>query len=185
MEKSGKRRTNRESQLMLKIVDVDWENGFELELEFSDGFRGTVDLTSTFKSPPFNHIEDFTAFSLEGTCLDWDGIEISANKLRDMLVGEQILSPVIPSDDIENILKHALWDAIESNRPDIFQAVVRSFVEEIGIQKVQERTTIKSRPSIYKTLRKGASPKLDTLIQLSHAVLELKYPDIYLNNINH
>lgn len=162
---------------MLKILDVDWESGFELELVFSDGFKGTADLTDTFQSAPFNSVEDFCAFSLESTCLDWDGIELSANKLRELADnnGEYIDERPISATDMEAIIKQAMWDAVVSNRPDILQAAIRSFVEEYGVQKVQEKTQLKSRPSVYKALDRNNSPKLDTLIQLSHAVFELKH----------
>ncbi|WED22064.1 DUF2442 domain-containing protein [Vibrio sp. JC009] len=162
---------------MLKIVDLDWLSGYLLELEFSDGFKGIVDLEEVFNSEPYKQIQDFSAFSLEGTYLDWDGVELSANILRKMAAGKGHYTdrPCVSASNMEDVLKQAAWDAIVSNRPDIFQAAIKGFVEEYGIQKIQQHTNLKSRPSIYKALSSNKSPKLDTLIQLGHAAFELEF----------
>ncbi len=159
---------------MLKIIDVDWVEDKKLELEFSDGFKGIVDLTDTFKAKVFANVE-FSEFALMKGCLDWGDVELSANKLREMADshGEYVEKRALSPDDIEGCLKQAAWDSIELNRPDILQAAIRGYVEEFGIENVQERTQLKSRTSIYKSLKKGTSPKLDTLIQLAHGVVDI------------
>lgn len=158
---------------MLKILDVDWEQGYELELEFSDGFRGTVDLEELFQSDAYSKVENFCAFSLEEEYLDWGDVEVSANKLRKMAEnnGEYVKSRVMSPDNIEAILKQAAWDSMVLNRPDILQAAIRGYVEEFGVKQVQAKTNLKSRPSIYKALNPDTSPKFDTLVQLAHAAL--------------
>ncbi|TPE55275.1 DUF2442 domain-containing protein [Maribrevibacterium harenarium] len=163
---------------MLKIIDVDWVSGYELELEFSDGFRGVADLTELFETEAFSQVESFTEFSLEGTYIDWGVAEISATKLRQLAeeqgkyleAKERAISP----DDIEAVLKQAAWDSITLNRPDILQAAIRGYIEEYGVQNVQLKTNLKSRPSIYKALSPHTSPKFDTLVQLAHGALAVK-----------
>lgn len=158
---------------MLKILDVDWEQGYELELEFSDGFRGTVNLEQLFKTDAYSNVKNFCAFSLEEEYLDWGEVEISANKLRRMAEkdGEYVTSRAISPDNIEAILKQAAWDSMVMNRPDILQAAIRGYVEEFGVKQVQAKTNLKSRPSIYKALNPETSPKFDTLVQLAHGAL--------------
>jgi DNA-binding phage protein len=83
---------------------------------------------------------------------------------------ERAISP----DDIEAVLKQAAWDSITLNRPDILQAAIRGYIEEYGVQNVQLKTNLKSRPSIYKALSPHTSPKFDTLVQLAHGALAVK-----------
>jgi len=163
---------------MLKIVDVDWVIGYTLELEFSDGFRGAANLESIFATEAFSQITDFAEFSLEGTHLDWGIAEISAQKLRTMAdkSGKYLPSGErsITADDMEAVLKQAAWDSITENRPDILQAAIRGYIEEYGVQQVQAKTDLKSRPSIYKALNPNTSPKFDTLVQLAHGALAVR-----------
>ncbi|WP_375748790.1 DNA-binding protein [Vibrio sp. HN007] len=160
---------------MLSIVNVDWESGFILELEFNNGYTCTVDLETLFFQPPFDAVEDFCAFAIVDGLLEWDEAKISAEQLLSLSNsdGRYADEPMINPKNMEEILKQAAWEAIVQNRPDIFQAAIKGFVEELGVQKVQRMTTLKSRPSIYKALNPKTSPKLDTLVQLGHAVFEL------------
>lgn len=160
---------------MLTIVDVDWEKGFVLEVEFSDGFRCTLDLKETFSHPPFKSIKDFCAFAIIDGALEWEGARLSAVQLRGLVQrdGSYADAPMVNPNNMEEVLKQAAWESIVQNRPDIFQAAIRGFVEGLGVQKVQSRTTLKSRPSIYKALNPNTSPKLDTLVQLGHAAFEI------------
>lgn len=159
---------------MLKIVDVDWVEDYKLELEFSDGFKGVADLADIFATEAFSKV-NFSAFSLEGTYLDWGSIDLSANKLRELASnnGQYVKDKALSPDDIEAVIKQAAWDSVVLNRPDILQAAIRSFVEKYGVDRVQALTTLKSRPSIYKSLKGTTEPKFGTLVQLAHGVLEI------------
>lgn len=168
---------------MINIVDVDWEKGFELELQFSDGLQGKVDLTSCLPLLNGNDWseDEFCSFSLEEDGLQWEnGVLLSHEPLHKLMVlqGNSVKytspNPSPKHDDFEGIIKQAAWDSVVSNRSDIFQAAVKGFVEKHGISEVQRLTSIKSRPSVYKSLDCNNSPKLSTLIELAHGVFTLQ-----------
>ena len=167
---------------MIKIVDVDWQQGFELELQFSNGLQGKVDLTSYFTTALNEGLpeEEFCHFSLEDDGLYWaNGVKLENQSLHDLtvlkgrykLVSESEMPPM--PDDFEAVVKQALWDSVTMKRPDIFQAAIKGFVDKLGVSNVQQVTSIKSRPSIYKSLNNKNSPKFSTLIELAHGVYNM------------
>ncbi len=48
---------------MLKVIDVDLVADFTLELTFSDGYIGEVNLTEYFQKEAFRHVPDFKKFA--------------------------------------------------------------------------------------------------------------------------
>ncbi|GAD88791.1 hypothetical protein VHA01S_010_00170 [Vibrio halioticoli NBRC 102217] len=115
---------------------------------------------------------------MEVSHLDWGNTQISANKLRQLAQNNGDYLPAtqqtISTNDMEAVIKQAAWDSITLNRPDILQAAIRGYIEEYGVQKVQAKTNLKSRPSIYKALNPKTSPKFDTLVQLAHGAFTVK-----------
>lgn len=161
---------------MLKVIDVDWLEGFKLELTFSDGFCGEVDLEKVFQKPAFKTVSDFKRFALRNDgSLDWEGIDLSASVLRELAIGSYVDNPLnlINVQEMEQIIKQAAWDSMKEGRVDILQAAIRSYVEFFGHRQVVERAGIKSRTSAYKSLKPDISPNFGTLVQLGHAVIEI------------
>ncbi|MFM2480126.1 DUF2442 domain-containing protein [Celerinatantimonas sp. YJH-8] len=160
---------------MLKIIDVDWLHDHVLELTFNDGFHGKADLSDYFQKPPFDQISDFICFALtaEGA-LRWDDAELSATTLRAITQGElQPISNVVNVEEMEAVLKQAAWESMQEDRPDILQAALRAYVEQLGHKRVTERAGIKSRTSAYRSLDSKTKPNFGTLVKLGHAVIEL------------
>ncbi|MGF1759971.1 DUF2442 domain-containing protein [Photobacterium sagamiensis] len=161
---------------MLKVIDVDWLEGFKLELTFSDGFCGEVDLEEIFQKPAFKTVSDFKRFALRNDgSLDWEGIDLPASVLRELAIGSYVDNPLnlINVQEMEQIIKQAAWDSMKEGRVDILQAAIRSYVEFFGHSQVVERAGIKSRTSAYKSLKPETSPNFGTLVQLGHAVIEI------------
>ena len=160
---------------MLKITDADWLSDYKLELVFSDGFAGTVDLAEIFQAPAFQVVTDFKRFALtaEGH-LDWGEVQLTATTVRDITEGDFTHAPE-QSDlqQMEEVIKQAAWDSIQEGRPDILQAAIRAYVEQFGHKQVVERAGIKSRTSAYRSLKPEVSPNFGTLVQLGHAVVEI------------
>lgn len=160
---------------MIKVTDVVFIEPYKLRLVFSDGYHGIADLFELFRQKPFKQVQDFKSFALMDGSLCWGDAVASAEVLysiTDGLFGNVPADPQNPND-IKRILQSALWEAIEENRPDIFQGALAGFVERYGHAKVIKAAGIKSRTSAYRTLKGETSPKLDTLIRLGHAVLEI------------
>lgn len=65
------------------IVDVDWVKDRILEVVFSDGFQGYVDLKDWFSSPPYDSNDYFTRFALRADgSLDWEEHHFTSECLR-------------------------------------------------------------------------------------------------------
>ena len=160
---------------MLKIIDVDWVEGFVLSLTFSDGFQGQADLSHYFARPPFSLVGDFLRFSLtQDGSLKWSGNGLSATTLRALTIGSyESATTLLDVDDMESLIKQASWDSMEEGRPDILQAAIRSYVELFGHSLVISRAGIKSRTSAYRSLKPETKPNFVTLVQLAHTVIQL------------
>lgn len=160
---------------MIKVADAVFVERNKLNLVFSDGYNGVADLSELFRQEPFRQVKDFKAFALNDGSLEWEAAVASAELLYSITQGSIGAVPPDPQspNDIKRILQTALWEAIEENRPDIFQGALAGFVEKYGHAKVIKAAGIKSRTSAYRTLKGETSPKLDTLIRLGHAVLEI------------
>ena len=160
---------------MLKIIEVEVIEPYRLALSFSDGYFGVVDLTQLFKKKPFSQIENFNEFSLSHGTLNWGDVDIAVEYLRENTRGEfgDITANPDKPDDIKKILQDALWQAVEENRPDIFQGAIAMLVEHYGHSRVIRQAGIKSRTSAYRSLKGEASPKLETLVSLGHAALDI------------
>jgi len=78
-----------------RILAIDPE-GYRIRLEYTDGFRGTVDLSATFRSPGRRPLvleilrgQLFARCFVEGGALAWaNGYELCPDALRAM-IGEQ------------------------------------------------------------------------------------------------
>lgn len=160
---------------MLKIIDVDYIADFLLDLTFSDGFQGRVDLTNIFKQPPLAAVKDFKRFSLAADgSLNWGENKLTAIGLRTLAKGEYCEQAAsLAAQDIEAVIKQASWESIAEGRPDILQAAIRSYVEQLGHSKVIAKAGISSRTSAYKSLNPDTTPNFGTLVRLGHAVVEL------------
>lgn len=157
---------------MLKVIDVDFIEDQILELVFNDGFIGRGDLSELNlpKTP-----EEFKRFSLtkEGS-LRWKDKEISAKELREITQGNfSEIQTTFNLNNLEQVIKQAAWESMTEGRPDILQAVIRSYVEHYGHSKVIEKADIKSRTSAYRTLKPETKPSFASLVQLGNAVIEL------------
>lgn len=160
---------------MLKIIEVEVVRPYCVSLVFSDGFAGEVNLSGIFGKTTYSAVENFDEFALVNGGLSWGELDIAADQLRAMAQGGyQPLKPdPARSDYIKHILQDALWQAVEENRPDIFQGAIAMLVEQYGHSRVVHHAGIKSRTSAYRSLKGGSSPKLDTLIKLGHAALDI------------
>ncbi|MDQ7733029.1 DUF2442 domain-containing protein [Halomonas sp. SpR1] len=165
---------------MLKIIDVDLIGPYKLELVFSDGFHGVADLSGYFSKAPFSEIKDFQKFSLTADgSLNWRGNELSAATLRAVTKGVQRTAATnFNVQEMEDVIKQASWDSMQEGRPDILQAVIRSYVEQFGHSQVIAKAGIKSRTSAYRSLKPQTTPNFATLVQLGHAVIELAKENI-------
>lgn len=160
---------------MLKIIDVDYIADFLLDLTFSDGFQGRVDLTSLFNQPPLAAIKDFKRFSLTADgSLNWQNNQLTANYLRSLAKGKFTQQAKdLTAETMEAVIKQASWESIAEGRPDILQAAISSYVEQLGHSKVIAKAGINSRTSAYKSLKPDTTPNFGTLVRLGHAVVEL------------
>ncbi|RAU18896.1 transcriptional regulator [Nitrincola tibetensis] len=160
---------------MLKVIDVDFVSGHTLELTYNDGFQGHADLSEYFTKAPFSEVKDFKHFSLTGNgSLNWSGHELSAATLRDITTGSQTsVESSFNVQEMEAVIKQASWESMMEGRPDILQAVIRSYVEQFGHGQVIAKAGIKSRTSAYRSLKPETTPNFGTLVQLGHAVIEL------------
>lgn len=156
---------------MLRIVDVEWLKDKELDLTFSDGYKGEVNLAPWFEQKPFNEVANFLKFSLTGTgSLRWGNCELGAEELRQSAQGLRA-HPSIQS--IEYVLKQAAWESLQEGRPDIFQSAIRGYVEKYGHGLVIKKAGIKSRTSAYRSLNADTTPNFRTLVQLGNAIIHL------------
>lgn len=160
---------------MLKIIDVDHVHDYVLELVFSDGCVGTVDLQEMFLKPPLSQVEGFEHFSLtaDGN-LQWDHHQVRADFLRSLISDEgKAIEHRNSNLSMEEIIKQAAWDSMSEGRTDILQAAIRAYVEEFGHSTVIAKAGIKSRTSAYRSLKPDTTPNFRTLVQLGHAVIAL------------
>jgi DNA-binding phage protein len=151
-----------------------------LALTFSDGYVGVAALTLLFKKKLFSQIGNFNEFSLSQGTLNWGDKDIAVEYLRQITQGEFGDITANP-DDIKTILQDALWQAVEENRPDIFQGAIAMLVEHYGHARVIRQAGIKSRTSAYRSLNGESSPKSETLVRLGHAALDISQsaqPDV-------
>lgn len=65
--------------------------------------------------------------------------------------------------EMETVIKQASWDSMQEGRPDILQAAVRSYVEQLGHSQVIAKAGIKSRTSAYRSLKPETTPNFATL----------------------
>lgn len=172
---------------MLKIIDVDLVGPYKLELAFNDGFHGIADLSGYFSQAPFSGIKDFQKFSLTADgSLNWRGNELSAATLRAATKCVQRTAATrFNVQEMEDVIKQASWDSMQEGRPDILQAVIRSYVEQFGHSQVIAKAGIKSRTSAYRSLKPQTTPNFATLVQLGHAVIELAKENVSERSVAH
>jgi len=165
---------------MLRISDVDIIRPYVLALRFSDGFYGEVDLSEVFQQPPFDQVADFGCFVLECNALGWGEMKLSVGTLR-QLASVSTPPTVKQTELLENIeaeIKQAAWEAMITDRPEILQATIRSYVEHYGHSRVVKTAGIKSRTSAYRSLQDCSSPRWETLVKMAHATLKMiTHPD--------
>ncbi|MGG5413039.1 type II toxin-antitoxin system antitoxin DhiA [Edwardsiella tarda] len=167
---------------MLKIIDVDVVGDHVIEVEFSDGFRGRADLAALFSKPPFSAIADFNRFSLTASgVLNWGDAELSADTVRRMSKGAVVSSRSLTPENVEAILRQATWESMTEGRPDILQAALRGYAEQLGHADVIKRAGIASRSSAYKTLSPSTNPSFKSLAKISGAILAI----VRENNAQH
>ncbi|WGE27668.1 DUF2442 domain-containing protein [Edwardsiella tarda] len=169
---------------MLKIIDVDVVGAHVIEVEFSDGFRGRADLAALFSKPPFSAIADFNRFSLTASgVLNWGDAELSADTVRRMSKGAVVSasSRSLTPENVEAILRQATWESMSEGRPDILQAALRGYAEQLGHADVIKRAGIASRSSAYKTLSPSTNPSFKSLAKISGAILAI----VRENNTQH
>ena len=71
---------------MLTVKDVEYEGGYILLCEFSDGVRKRIDLTPLLKYPAFEELRDereFIQFGLDDTIFWRNGADIAPEYLYD------------------------------------------------------------------------------------------------------
>ncbi|GGO83956.1 hypothetical protein GCM10011348_29080 [Marinobacterium nitratireducens] len=159
---------------MIRVVDVDYIDGFRLHLVFSDGFAGEVDLADEFSKSPFDAFaHDFKRFALADGTLCWgDDGHIAPEYLREVARGDFTDAELINPTDPASVLSAAFRDSIEEGDITILQAAIRGFSDELGMARIVEEAGIKSRPSAYKTIS-SSSPKLETIVKMCHAILKI------------
>ena len=73
---------------MLRVVEADYVNDFQIRLVFSDGFIGIVDLAGRLEGPvfvPLNDKELFKQFELTDHTLQWScGADFAPEYLREI-----------------------------------------------------------------------------------------------------
>lgn len=161
---------------MIRVIDVDYIKDFCLHLVFSDGFAGEVDLAEVFSKPPFEAFADsFKQFALTEDTLCWgEDAHLAPEFLRQTARGTFTDTEVINASDPASVLAAAFKDAIEEGDITILQAAIRGFSEELGMARIVREAGIKSRTSAYKTIETGTAPKLDTIVKMCHAILQIE-----------
>ncbi|SUB62912.1 Protein of uncharacterised function (DUF2442) [Plesiomonas shigelloides] len=116
---------------MLKIIDVDYIDGYRLAVQFSDGLNGEADLTPFFSKPPFSDVDGFLNFGLtESGSLSWgDDLELSAYTVRSVTEGSIQAVSLPDATDVEAVMKLAARDSVTEGRPDILRAAIYGFTE--------------------------------------------------------
>lgn len=116
---------------MLKIINIDYIDGYRLAVQFSDGFTGEADLTPFFSKLSFSDVDGFLNFGLtESGSLRWgDDLELSAYTVRSVTVGSVQAISLSDAADVEAVMKLAAWGSVTEDRPDILRAAISGFAE--------------------------------------------------------